>query len=358
MGLVASHDSKRIVTASDDGTIVIWNASLGTVSQEWLAHRGPVAGFALSPDSRRLVTASDIRSDSTVPTLAIWEIGSKGVRKVTTHALQDYTEAVWACAWSSDGALVASLSSIGLVRVWDSRILQLRDQLEDPPPPPVEYMAPPCLQFSPDARCLAWTSGYGCCLWRPLTGGRPKRLPSHPSRAKVRINASGFAPDSARIATAHGPLRHGAVDPDESVVRIWDVATGVALGVLAGHSQRVADVSFSPDGRSLVSASDDGSARIWDAESAAQTASLEESGDAVSKALFHPGGKHIAIVSGEKRVKLWKTGDSACTATFTEHKRPVRHIAFSPNGKFLASGDGEGVVRIRRLELVRPLTPC
>ncbi|KAI1783198.1 WD40-repeat-containing domain protein [Ganoderma leucocontextum] len=216
----------------------------------------------MSPDGRQLVSTSDMRIDS-----------------------MGYTEALQACTWSPDGALIASLSRVGVVHIWDGQTLEQRDLLEDSAPA-VEYLAPPCLQFSPDRHYLAWASGYGCCIWRPLTGEQPKRLPSHPSRTKVCINALSFAPDSRRIATAHGTLRYGAVDLEECFVRIWDVATGAALAVLAGHSKRVADISFSSDGRSLVSASDDSSARIWDAASGEQTASLEDGGDAISKARF------------------------------------------------------------------------
>ncbi|KAI1785964.1 HET-E [Ganoderma leucocontextum] len=353
--LVVSQDSKRTFTASSDGTIIIWDTERSAILQEWLAHHGPVRGLALSPDGRRLVSAGGMGSGS----LTVWNIGSgSDVRKAAS--LEGYTQELTACTWSPGGTLIASASEDGTMCVWDALTFHQRDLFEldgwHTASNLLKY-----LQFSPDARYLAWISkplphtlngSDTCSMWRPLVGERPKklRLPSDPSRRDASINALSFDPEGRRIATAHGSSYR---QHEGNVVRIsGDVATGAALAALAGHTRYVADVSFSPDGRSVLSAAV-GVAKIWDAQSWEETASFDLGGwtDIHWKACFSPGGKHVATASlyGDSKVQLWRIEDGSCVAAFPEHGRSVEHVAFSPNGEFLVSGDEGGMVHIRRI---------
>ena len=65
-----------------------------------------------------------------------------------------------------------------------------------------------------------------------------------------------FSPDGRLLASAG----------DDGTVRLWDPATGAGLATLTGHTDTVDAVAFSPDGRRLASAGDDRTVRLWDSK--------------------------------------------------------------------------------------------
>ncbi|PIL33051.1 hypothetical protein GSI_04500 [Ganoderma sinense ZZ0214-1] len=339
--MVISYDSARVVTSSLDGTIIVWDTASGTVLQEWLAHEGSVVvPLALSPDNRRVVSAGG-------STITAWNIDSGcAAQKTAELNLEGNTGVVNTCIWSPDGALIASVSGDKTVTIWDGCTYQQRDVL--PATPSSQNVR--ALQFSPDGHYLAWISGGKvCCVWTPLALAetQPKTLLPHPDREEVSTTAFAFDHESRRIATAHGDLNS---DPDACVVRIWDAATGAPLAVLAGHSEAVSRVSFSSDGRSLLSVSEDMAVRLWDcgAWSGEQTGVFGDSGESLAwHTCFRHDGKYMAAGLEGGRVQLWRMGDGSCVATFGEHDSDVTHVAFSPNGRFLVSGDRDGIVHIR-----------
>jgi WD40 repeat protein len=89
----------------------------------------------------------------------------------------------------------------------------------------------------------------------------------------------------------------------DTTIRIWDAETGTTVGEpLKGHTGWVWGVAYSPNGRNIISGSEDGTIRIWDAET----------GAAVGKAL-------------------------------EAHEKPVRSVAYSPNGRQIISGSMTGL---------------
>jgi WD40 repeat protein len=111
----------------------------------------------------------------------------------------------------------------------------------------------------------------------------------------------------------------------DGTIRLWDGATGDALGVVPAHASAVYAIDFSPDGLSLASASEDAKAILWRRESLAPSAawtkvreldvpleSLLRRPRARHAIAFSPDGSRLATASHDFRVCLWDahTGDA------------------------------------------------
>jgi WD40 repeat protein len=121
-------------------------------------------------------------------------------------------------------------------------------------------------------------------------------------------------------------------------VRLWDAGTGAALQILEGHTHSVGAVAFSPDGKTVVSASYDKTVRLWDTETDTALQTLEGHTDVVRAVAFSPDGKTVVSASDDGTVRLWDAGTGAALQTL--ENCPTKHLRFSREGSYLETDRG------------------
>ena len=126
---------------------------------------------------------------------------------------------------------------------------------------------------------------------------------------------------------------------------------------LEGHSGRVASVSYSPDGKRIVSGSADKTVKVWDAQTGQETLTLKGHSSDVYSVAFSPDGKRIVSGSEDKTVRVWDAESGQEMLTLKGHSDGVRSATFSPDGKRIISGGFDLTVKVWNAKAARRRSP-
>ena len=149
------------------------------------------------------------------------------------------------------------------------------------------------------------------------------------------VFALSFSPDGKTMATASF----------DGTVKLWDFAAGKETAVLEGHAAAVYAVTFAADGNTIATASQDQTIRLWNADGTFRKELKGHTG-IVDSIAFSPDGTMIASGAADKSVRLWDVATAAELTKLGDHLSTVYSVAFSPNGQLLASAGNDGVIKI------------
>ena len=109
-----------------------------------------------------------------------------------------------------------------------------------------------------------------------------------------------------------------------------DKSSGTVKRHRDAHSHGVSCLAFSPDGRTLASASTENRAELWAIADGELRQTLEGHTQRIRSLAFHPNGITLASGSNDRTVKLWDVADGRLLATLGRHSDWVTSVAFRP----------------------------
>ena len=316
-----SPDGTQLATGGLDGKLILWDPATGRQLRTINSGGGWVSSVAFSPDGKTVAAGSDMK-------VLIFD-SQTGVLLAT---LLGHTDAVYSVAFSPDGKQLASGGGDHKVIVWDAKEAKLLRVLSGHTD--VVY----CVAFSPSGKLLASGSeDKSIILWNTADGSRIGTMTDQ----KDVVFCVAFSPDSSLLAAGYGTVYTGLgvslLSQDKNVV-IWDVLAQKRQLTLTGHTNAIAGVTFSPDGKLLVSGSSDKSLIVWDVKDGSRVQILTGHRKPIEGVAFAPSGEVIASVGDDHEVMLWDGPNGINHRTLSGHTGSVNSVAFSPDGAELASG--------------------
>ena len=341
-GTIEHSNSLRDASFSSDGNHLVSVCFdeikiSGPVDGRWqekvaVPRSGYVRKASFSPDGNRVVTTCGNRAAK------IWEFADGEWQKKATieHSVQ-----VNNACFSPDGRHLVTFSDRCAAKIWELEGGEWQKKATIRHPCSVDNA-----YFSPDGNHLVTTAfrnkSTKIC---GLVNGHWQEEASieHSDQAPFVysgwVRDASFSPDGKYLATAS----------NDGTAKIWKIVDGHWKETATiEHTAIVANVCFSPDGNYLLTIPLDCTVKIWKfVDGQCQNKATIRHSKRVEKACFSPDGNHVVTVSYDHTAQIWGLVDGRWLKKVTiQHSGIVRDASFSPDGKHLVTASDDYTAQI------------
>ncbi|KAJ3590861.1 hypothetical protein NHX12_008809 [Muraenolepis orangiensis] len=299
-----------LLTASEDGTLKLWNLNKAMHSKKnaaldvepiytFRAHSGAVLSLAMGTDGESCYSGG---LDGTV---RCWKIPDLNVDPydnydpgIESSVLEGHEDGVWGLAYSATHHRLASCSADGSVRIWDPQgsspcLSVFNKEKERGTPTSVAFVTTDPNQVVVSFDC-GDTQLYDLNTEQSIMG-----LETQTKDGSELINRVVSHPSEPVSITAH----------EDRTIRFLDNKTGKVVHSMVAHLDAVTCLTTDPKGTYLISGSHDCSVRLWmlDNRTCVQeiTAHRKKHDEAIHDVAFHPTQPFIASAGADALAKIF-----------------------------------------------------
>ncbi len=368
LALAFDADGKVLATASDDGSVDVWDVPTASLRETFKGHAGAARGVAFSPDGATLYSGSndgsvfvwDVRGERRLGRLFRFDpVAAPGMG---AHAP---TNAAGAVAVSPDSTLFVTSPGANRVTLWRARDLAVLGELRGPCGE-LESLA-----WSHDGRFVAGTGNRDTIVWDVATRRIVRRFARPAAGGNAGVN---FSADDRLLGTAgidgglrlyslrtgrqiaHVQVKGTLQDLDFSSdgrfvaaaglggdIAIWDLAKH-RLARTIHHRVLLQSIRFSPDGKTLVTGDFSGNVDFWDAATGRKAGRTlgGQNGDVLS-VTYSPNSKQVMTTSADGQFRLWDLASGKLVGSPLPGADIGGWGTFFPDGKHVIASFWSGI---------------
>ncbi|KAG7110413.1 Vegetative incompatibility protein HET-E-1 like [Verticillium longisporum] len=311
-----TEDGHRLASASEDGTVKIWDVATGTCLQTLEGHNGCIMSAAFIADDRLASASQD-------GMIQLWDVATGSC----LQTLEGHNRYIRSAAFAADSWL-ASVS-------YDGTTVQICEIAT--------------------GKCIHMLEGHVGCFWSAAVIGNDQRLVvTDDTFIKIWDAATGTCLRTLKGHKKSVTLVTSTADGDwiasaslDKTVKIWDAITGVCLRTLYGHTRLARALSFTLDSKRLASFTPiDETIKIWDTTTGECLKTLGCRGDPILSVALTADAHRLASGSYSGKVKIWDTTQGVYSQTPKHTYSTPISTTFTTDGQTYAIGFHDGSIKI------------